>query len=123
MATEAQRSALRLDTGTTVSSLSDTEIDDIFAAGATLYTGSSSLTAYTRVVVFRRLLALAASRADYTQNQSSERAGMIFDHYKSMIEYWEGELSGAAELESTSGMMRWGSMKRNPARMEEFPDA
>jgi hypothetical protein len=123
MATEAQRSGLRLDTGTTVSSLGNTEIDDIYTAAVSLYTDATSQDAYARIVVFRRLLAQTAPRANYQQNQTREDVAVLFDHYKQMVTYWKGELRTAINTASTNGMMRWGSMRRNPTRSEEYPDA
>jgi hypothetical protein len=123
MATEAQRSALRLDTGTVTASLGDTEIDTIYLDAAVLYTNAVAQDAYARVVVFRRLLAQAAPRANYQQNQTREDVGALFDHYKQMVAYWQEELAIAVNLASDNGMMRWGSMRRNPTRSEEYPDA
>jgi hypothetical protein len=123
MATPAQRSGLRLDTGTNVSSLGDTEIDDIYITGVALYTDAAAQDAYARVVVFRRLLSQAAPRVNYQQNQTREDVGALFDHYKQMVAYWQEELATAVNLASSNGMMRWGSMRRNPTRTEEYPDA
>lgn len=123
MATEAQRSELRLDTGTVTASLGDTEIDTIYTNAAALYADAASQDAYARIVVFRRLLAQAAPRANYTQNQTREDVAVLFDHYKQMVAYWEGELATATSAASANGMMRWGSMRRNPTRSEEYPDA
>jgi hypothetical protein len=123
MATEAQRSALRLDTGTTAASLGDTEIDNIYIDGAGQYADAAPQDAYARVVVFRRLLAQAAPRANYQQNQTREDVGALFEHYRQMVAYWQAELETAIGAVSANGMMRWGSMRRNPTRSEEYPDA
>lgn len=123
MATETQREQLRLDTGTDETSLTNDEIDDIYTAAATLYDDSGPQDAYARVVVFRRLLAQAAPRASYKQNQSSESVSDLFDHYKQMLAYWEGKLKEEIAAVSANGKMRWGTMKKTPTRLEEYPDA
>ena len=117
--------ALRADTGTDSTSLLDAEIDDIYDAGAALYTDAASLEAYGRVTVFRRLMAQAASRTSYKQNQSQEQLSDLIKNYKMMVDLWQQKLDDAvADVESAAvGAIKLGRSKRIPSRLKEYPNA
>lgn len=119
------KAALRADTGTDSTSLTDAEIDDIYDAGVILYTDTASLEAYGRVIVFRRLMAQAASRTSYKQNQSTEELSDLIKHFKMMVDLWKAQLDEAvAAAESAlTGAFKMGRSKRVPSRLKEYPDA
>ena len=121
--TETQRTRLRRDTGTDSTSLPDLEIDDIYTEAGEQYTDSVVIDAYARVVVFRQLLAQAAARTSYKQNQSQEELSDLFKHYQGMLKYWEDQLAEAVAAASVSGAARLGKTKRVPSRLKEYPDA
>ena len=121
--TETQRTRLRRDTGTDSASLPDLEIDDIYTEAGEQYTDSVVIDAYARVVVFRQLLAQAAARTSYKQNQSQEELSDLFKHYQGMLKYWEDQLAEAVAAASVSGAARPGKTKRVPSRLKEYPDA
>jgi chemotaxis regulatin CheY-phosphate phosphatase CheZ len=121
--TTTQRTRLRRDTGTDSTSLPDAEIDDIYAEAEEQYTDAVVIDAYTRVIVFRQLLAQAAARTTYKQNQSQEELSDLFKHYQGMVKYWEDQLAEAVAAASVSGAARLGKTKRVPSRLKEYPDA
>jgi hypothetical protein len=123
MADATQRSNLRSDTGTDATSLPDAEIDAIYEDGESKYSDATSADAYARVVVFRRLMAQAAPRTSYKQNQSTESLSDMFKAYADLLKQWESALAEAVIAASTSGAARWGGMKKKPTRLKEFPDA
>lgn len=123
MASEAQKSALRADTGTDETSLPDDEIDTIYTDSEALYTANTSIDAYARVVVFRRLMAQAAPRTSHKQNQSQENLSDMFKHYQAMVAFWQKELATAEVDAAALGAVRIGQMKRVPSRLKEWPDA
>ena len=121
MATALQRSRLRDDIGATETSLFDDEADDIFVEAGELYTDGASLTAATRVIAIRRLLASSAKLTDYRQNQSSESLSDVFEHLYRLLTYWEGELGKAVAAASTTGAARFSGLRRRPKRIKEYP--
>jgi len=120
MASEAQRSGLRLDTGTDDTSLTDSEIDAIYVTAESLYSDAASADAYARIVVFRRLMAASAPRTTYRQNQSAENLSDLFDHYRLMLSMWEKTLDGT--VGALIGAVLLGNTKRVPSRLKEHPD-
>lgn len=121
MATALQRSRLRDDIGATETSLFDDEADAIFVEAGELYTDEASLTAATRVIAIRRLLASSAKLTDYRQNQSSESLSDVFEHLYRLLTYWEGELGKAVAAASTAGAARFSGLRRRPKRIKEYP--
>jgi hypothetical protein len=123
MASEAQKAALRADTGTDETSLPDDEIDTIYTDSETLYTAAASIDAHARVVVFRRLMAQAAARTTYKQNQSQENLSDLLKNYHTMVKFWQDELATAEVDAAALGAVRIGNQKRVPSRYKEFPNA
>lgn len=121
MATETQRSRLRDDIGADSTSLPDAAADAIFTEAEEVYTDATSLTAYTRVLAIRRLMANAARLTDYTQNESQEKQSQIFAQLKQLLAFWQGELDAAVAAASTIGAARFGGLRRKPARIKEYP--
>lgn len=119
MATDLQRERLRADLSADDDALSDAEIDDAYTRASDQYgNNTAAVEASARVLVIRQLIAGAAKRADYTQNQSSERRSQVFDHLLALRAIYEGDLQAA--LDTT---VEWGGLRRKPTRIEEYPDA
>src|SRR5438046_3076803 len=118
MATDLQRERLRADLGADDDALTDAEIDDAFTR-ATDQRGDNpfAVEAAARVLVLQQLIAGAAKRADYAQNQSSERRSQIFDHLLALRAIYEGDVRTA--LDSAA---QWGGLRRKPTRIEDYPD-
>jgi len=121
MATDTERDRLRADIGANDSSLPDAEADAIFVEAAEVYTDASAITAYTRVLGIRRLLASSAKLTDYTQNASQEKQSQVFDHLKALLAYWEDALDTAVSSSSTVGAARFSGQRRKPKRIKEYP--
>ena len=121
MATETQRTRLRSDIGADSTSLPDATADDIFTEAGEKYTDADSITAYTRVLAIRRLMANAAKLTDYTQNESQEKQSQIFTNLQKLLAFWLGELDTAVAAASTVGAARFGGMRRKPKRVREYP--
>ena len=99
MATEIQRERLRGDLDADDDALTDAEIDDAFARAEEQYgDNAAAVEAAARVVTIQQLLAGAAKRADYTQNESSERRSQVFDHLMRLRAIYEGGLAGGAGI-------------------------
>lgn len=121
MATALQRDRLRSDIGATILSMPDFEADEIFDEAGESHTDTASITAATRVIALRRLLASSAKLTDYRQNQSSESLSDVFDHLKQLLAYWEGELDKATAAASATGAARFSGLRRRPKRVKEYP--
>lgn len=121
MATETEIARLRSDIGANSTSLPDDDANDIFTEAGEVYTDASSITAYTRVLAIRRLLASSAKLTDYTQNASQEKQSQVFAHLKDLLAYWQGELDTAVSASSTNGAAKFGGQRRKPTRIKEYP--
>ena len=119
MATELQRERLRADLDAGEDALADADIDDAFARAEAQYAGNASaVEAAARVVAIQQLLAGAAKRADYSQNESGERRSQVFEQLMRLRAIYEGDLHAALETAA-----QWGGLRRQPSRVEEYPDA
>lgn len=119
MATELQRERLRGDLDTDEDALTDAEIDDAFARAEARYGGNAgAVEAAARVGTIQQLLAGAAKRADYAQNESIEKRSQVFEQLMRLRALYEGELQAA--MQPPAG---WGGLRRKPSRIEEYPDA
>ena len=121
MATETQRSRLRSDIGADSTSLPDVDADAIFTEAEEVYTDANSITAYTRVLAIRRMMANAAKLTDYTQNESQEKQSQIFGQLQKLLAFWQGELDTAVSAASAIGAARFGGLRRKPKRIKEYP--
>ena len=121
MATETERDRLRADIGANVASLPDDDADAIFVEAGEKYTDADSITAYTRVLAIRRLLASSAKLTDYTQNQSQEKQSQVFDHLQKLLAFWRGELETAVSASSVNGAAKFGGQRRKPKKVKEYP--
>jgi hypothetical protein len=119
MPTEIQRERLRADLDADESALTDAEIDDAFARATEQYRDNSfAVEASARVIAIGQLLAGASKRADYAQNESSERRSQVFDHLLRLREIYESDLRAALD-----SAVQFGGIRRKPTRIEEYPDA
>ncbi len=119
MATDLQRERLRADLGADDDALTDAEIDDAYARASDQYgDNTAAVEASARVLIIQQLIAGAAKRADYAQNQSSERRSQVFDHLLTLRAIYEDDLQTV--LGTTA---QWGGLRRKPTRIEEYPDA
>lgn len=120
MATSSDWRRLREDIGADSVSLPDADAEAIFVEAAE-GTSGASLTAYTRVLALRRLLASSAKLTTYQQNASMERLSDVFDHLQKLLGYWEAKQSDADKAASASGAARFGRPGRVPSRIKEYP--
>lgn len=120
VATQAQADRLRADTGTNTASLPDASVDAIWTEAGESYTDNGSLTAYTRVIVLRRILAGAIAMNDYKQNESEEKAGQVFGKVQKALDLWQGILTEAI-TSSGNGAARFGKTQYKPLRVKEYP--
>ncbi len=118
MATEIQRERLRTDLDAEDDALTDAEIDDAFARASDKYgDNTEAVEAAARVMTIQQLLAGAAKRSDYSQNQSSERRAQVFEQLIRLRAIYEADLQSALDT-----WAQWGQL-RSPKRIEEYPDA
>lgn len=123
MATATDYQRLRADIGADVTSLPDPDAEAIFVEAGERYADAGGLTAATRVIAIRRLLASSAKLTSYRQNASSENLSDVFKHLRELREFWQGELDGAVKAASASGTARFGRPGRIPSRIKEYPGA
>jgi hypothetical protein len=121
VANEAQRTRFWADTGSNEHVFDPDEVDDIFTEAGESYSDTAALTAYTRVIGIRRLLASSAKLTTYRQNQSSENLSDVFKHLKELLSFWQDEVAAADGLSSGS-KARFGGVRRKPSRIVEYPD-
>lgn len=123
MVTDTQRIDFRNAVGDTGSVFDDPAIDLKFKQAAVKYpSGSDELLLASAVVSgLRELLVNAARLTSYTQNQTSESAGQVFDHLQALLKFWKGELAEASKG-SYSGVRFGAALKAKPERHEEYPD-
>ena len=122
MVTDLQSRRFWADTGTSYDVFDYGDIDDIFEEAAEQYSDDASITAATRVIGIQRLLASSAKLTSYRQNASSENASDIFKHLNQLLERWEGRLQSAVAASKPAAAARFGSTRRIPPRIKEYPD-
>lgn len=122
MATEAQlRDRLRRDVGANSTALSDADADALFEEAGETYGDAASAYAYARVLALQGILASSAKLTSYKQNESSENLSDIFKHLKELLKVWEDKTTDAVAA-GGSGAARFGSVRRKPARIKEYPE-
>lgn len=122
MATDAQRERVRFDTGYDSGDgggLSNAVIDGLYTDAATLWTSSAAIEAQVRIDVIDNLLMQAAKRTDYSQNESVEKSGQIFDHLWKAREKFQKAL----DLETTvaSAPVMFGGLRRYNKKTIQVP--
>lgn len=124
VATQLQADRLRADTNTTTTSLPDASVDDIWTEAGGSHSDAASIKAYTRIIVFQRMMAGAIPMNDYRQNESEEKAGQMFGKVEKALKFWQGELAAAiAVVEATArpSVARFGKTQYKPLRIKEYP--
>ncbi len=122
MATEAQlRDRLRRDVGANSTALSDADADALFEEAGETYSDAASAYAYARVLALQGILASSAKLTTYKQNESTENLSDVFKHLKELLKLWEGKTTDAVAA-GGSGAARFGSVRRKPATVREYPE-
>jgi len=103
MATPQDYERLRLDCGlaaTDTVTLPDAQAEDNFDRAALIYPDPTNPAgaqfASTRVLTLEQLYASSVTSTDYTQNNSTEKASQLFDHYGKLLDLWNRKLDKAA---------------------------
>jgi hypothetical protein len=104
-------------------SLPDEQIEDAYDRAALLYTDTASVEAVARVIVLEQLYAAAKTSTDYTQNNTTEKASQLFDHYEKLLDKWNAALTKAINVATVdeAGSVFSGHSVRKPPRYKEFP--
>jgi len=123
MATEEQRERVRFDTGYDSGDgggLSDAVIDGLYTDAAALWGTSTAIEAQVRLDVIDNLLMQAAKRVDYSQNESSEKMGQVFDHLYKAREKFQKALD--LETSVASAAVMFGGLRRYNKHNIQVPD-
>lgn len=121
MPTDAQRDAIRYDLEVDASSMPNSEIDILYTRAEARYgAGTLATEDYVRIIAIRRLLAGAAKRTDYRQNQSEDKLSQIFQALKQLLQFYREELDLAINGERAA--VRFGGLRRFNQKLFEFPD-
>lgn len=75
-----------------------------------------------RVLAVNQLMANNSKRADYTANDSSEKASQVFKNLKMLRDLYKADLYEARE-DSSGANVRMGATRKKPSRRQEYPDA
>lgn len=120
VATQSEADRLRADTNTNTTSLPDASVDDIWTEAEATYSDGASVIAYSRIIVFRRMMAGAITMNDYKQNESEEKAGQMFGKIEKALKFWQDELDSAI-AGAGNGAARFGKPQYIPTRIREYP--
>ena len=96
------------------------EADLLEEAGET-YSDTATAAAYTRVLALQGILASSAKLTTYKQNESTENLSDVFRHLKELLKLWEDKTTDAVAA-GGSGAARFGSVRRKPATVREYPE-
>lgn len=89
---------LRRDVGANSDVLTDPMAEALFDESAEFYpSDTSKMTAYTRVLALRGIMASSALLGKYAQNQHQEDFTKVFDNLSKLLAYWEAEVEKAAD--------------------------
>lgn len=130
-ATETQKQRFRNAVGDTDSTkFTDNQIDDLFDAASEDYPDGSSKTLFAAAVVggFESLLAQAAERVSYQQNESQEDLSDLTKNYKEALKYWSEKLktcvSDDVAAAASTTLAVWKPVKsQTEKRSRRYPDA
>lgn len=126
MATDTQRSRLRLDVlGADDSSvISNAMVDDYFVRAAEDYPSGSAavLFASAKIYALRQMKAKAAKLVDFEQNDASEKLSQMYKQIDGLLKDARAELDDALTAESGSPV-KISRTRRKPTRIVEYPDA
>lgn len=121
MATPIQRASLRRSLDGCASSLSDDYIDELFAEAGETYTDLATISAQVRVLALEQMFAGSSRQTSYKQNESSESLSDLSPKIKALLDYWKGERDLAVAA-GGGGAARFGSTRRRPAIVREYPN-
>lgn len=122
MATELDYSRLRRDVGADETSLDDDAAEALFVEAAERYTDTGTASAYTRVLALQGLLSSAAKLHSYKANESTENLSDVFKHLTQLLAIWEAKTDDAITAAAgSSGAARFGGVRRQPAKVREYP--
>lgn len=116
--TAAER--LRRDLGASEAALSDEDAADLIEEAGERYTDTATAYAYARVLGLQGLLSSSAKLTSYKANESSESLSDVFKHLKELLKVWEDKVDDAVAA-AGSGAARFGSVRRKPAKVREYP--
>jgi hypothetical protein len=130
-ATEAQRRRFRTAVGDTdETKFTDEQIDDLFDDVSDDHPDGSSKTLYAAAVVagFESLLAQAAERVSYQQNESQEDLSDLTKNYEKALKYWSDKLNGCISDDiaaaASSNLAVWRPIRsQTEKRSRRYPDA
>jgi len=113
---------LRRDLGASEAALSDEDAADLLEEAGEKYSDTASAYAYARVLGLQGLLSSSAKLTSYKANESSESLSDVFKHLSELLKIWEGKTTDAVAA-GGSGAARFGSVRRKPARIKEYPES
>lgn len=123
MPTNSQRNAVRADLDSNDDQLSNAKVDDLYTRVTEMYpTNSLAVEAGVRVMAINQLLAGAAKRTDYKQNQSTEALGQLFDHLFRLRAIHAADLETALTSGASGVAARWGGLRPTKTRLVQLPD-
>lgn len=112
---------LRRDLGASEAALSDEDAADLLEEAGEKYSDTASAYAYARVLGIQGLLSSSAKLTSYKANESSENLSDVFKHLKELLKVWEDKTTDAVAA-GGSGAARFGSVRRKPAAVREYPE-
>lgn len=120
----SQLSLIRLQIGDTGASpaFSDAEINALWDIAADTYSATGQLNAQTRVYLLDALLADAAKRVTYEQNQSKEQLSDVFKNLLKLRDAASADLEKATA--ASVGAVKLGTIRKaRPTRDKDVPNA
>ena len=121
MATPIQRASLRRSLDGCQATFSDDYIDELFAEAGEMYPDAATASAYARVLALEALYAGSVKMTSYKQNESSESLSDLSKQIKGLLDYWQGK-TDLAIAAGGAGAARFGSTRRRPAIVREYPN-
>lgn len=112
---------LRRDIGASAAALSDEDVANLLAEAGETYSDAATAATYARVLALQGILANSAKLTSYKQNESTENLSDIFKHLKELLKLWEDKVTDAVAA-AGSGAARFGSVRRKPATIREYPE-
>jgi hypothetical protein len=99
-------------------------IDELFVEALEVYPAGSDelLMAYAVVAGIESLLATSAKRVSYQEGSASESLSDQNKALLSLLKYWKDKLEELAAEDGTGVAIQWGSLKKFPTRIQEYPD-
>lgn len=123
-ATPSQITLIRMQTADTATppAFSDAEINLLWDVAAEIYSANSQILIQTKIYMFDGLLADAAKRVNYKQNQSSENLSDIFKHLLELRKLALADLESATNG-VVSPVQLATTRRARPTRAKDVPSA